>query len=77
MVLVLRYQQYLEGGSYKTINKIIFRARLDKLYRIFHRAPFGNSGRLMLSFYDEALASYRDLKVQIHPKDTGEDDKQT
>jgi hypothetical protein len=54
IVLVLRYMQFIEGSKQRKINKVIFRASLDQLYRVYIIHP-QNSGDLMLSFYDEKL----------------------
>jgi hypothetical protein len=62
IVLVLRFQQYLEGGQHKTVNKVVFKARIDTLYRVFHVVP---SGKLHLCFYNEGLNCYRDIKVTV------------
>ncbi len=64
IVIVLRFQYVIEGIKQRKIDKVIFRANLDQLYRVYVIAPY-DSGELMLSFYDEKLQSYRDIELRI------------
>ena len=55
-----QYKEQLDGGKTKTVDKVLFEAKIDTLVRVAVLKPF-QTGKLILTFYFEHSDSYRDI----------------